>query len=454
MVTRGVYGNRSPPQNPFGKHTKSRLQPDTEFAQDILAHLLTCGKYVKSQDIVDYLARPDVQLKHGLKHTVSVATAKRWMRKLGYRFVKNHVGQYVDGHERDDVVKYRQTVFLPAWYSFENRMRSWDEQDLLEYSLWSGRVIWVRNNESAIPYAKGEGVSLMVADFVSADYGWLRSHDGKDSAQVVFRPGKNRDEYFDNDDILEQAQHAMDILTCDYPDEDHVLVFDNVTTHLKCAPDTPSATKMTKFPSLFGVEVTAKGSDGKTLYSSSGKPQKKKIPMSGGQLPDRTPQSFYFPPGHAQEGIFECKKFKCDPTKQGNCCCRRKLYNEPDFVNGKSLLEIACEARGFQCLFLPKFHCEINPIEQCWGRRKFWYRLLPMSKKEEDLKRNMLNSLNNVTLKEIRRFARHARRFIDAYKKGLDGKMAAWATRKYRGHRVLPEGIMKEYLDKEVSKTF
>ncbi|KAJ3806901.1 hypothetical protein F5876DRAFT_90847 [Lentinula aff. lateritia] len=380
----------SPPQNPFGKHTKSQLQPDTKFTQDILAHLLTCSKYVKSQDIVDYLARPDIQLKHGLKHTFSAATAKRWMRKLGYHFVKNHVGQYVDGHERDDVVKYRQTVFLPAWYSFENWM----------CSLWSGCVIWVRNNESATPYAKGE-------DFISADYGWLRSCDRKDSAQVVFRPGKNHDGYFDNDDILEQAQHAMDILMHDYPDKDHVLVFDNATTHLKCAPDTPSATKMTKFPSLFGVEVTAKGSDEKTLYSSSGKPQKKKIPMSGGQLPDGTPQSFYFPPGYAQEGMFkgmaiileergygdwsmirfECEKFKCDPTKQGNCCY---------FVNGKFLLETACEAHGFQYL-----------------------------------KRNMLNSLNNVTLKEIRRFAHCAHHFIDAYKKGLNGKMAAWATRKY-----------------------
>lgn len=27
-------------------------------------------------------------------------------------------------------------------------------------------------------YAKGEGHSLMVADFVSADYGWLHSLDG------------------------------------------------------------------------------------------------------------------------------------------------------------------------------------------------------------------------------------------------------------------------------------
>ncbi|KAG1753178.1 hypothetical protein EDB19DRAFT_1627163, partial [Suillus lakei] len=36
-------------------------------------------------------------------------------------------------------------------------------------------------------------------------------------------------------------------------------------------------------------------------------------------------------------------------------------------------------------------------------------------------------------------------RFIDAYQKGLDGMQAAWAIKKYRGHRVLPESIMKEF---------
>jgi hypothetical protein len=36
-------------------------------------------------------------------------------------------------------------------------------------------------------------------------------------------------------------------------------------------------------------------------------------------------------------------------------------------------------------------------------------------------------------------------RFVDAYKKGLDGKRAAWAIKKYRGHRVLPESIMQEF---------
>jgi hypothetical protein len=32
---------------------------------------------------------------------------------------------------------------------------------------------------------------------------------------------------------------------------------------------------------------------------------------------------------------------------------------------------------------------------------------------------------------------------MDAYRKGLDGKQAAWALRKYRGHRVLPQGIIE-----------
>ncbi|OJA16705.1 hypothetical protein AZE42_13770, partial [Rhizopogon vesiculosus] len=35
-----------------------------------------------------------------------------------------------------------------------------------------------------------------------------------------------------------------------------------------------------------------------------------------------------------------------------------------------------------------------------------------------------------------------SRRFIGAYKHGLNGAQAAWAVKKYRGHQVLPEGLM------------
>ena len=33
---------------------------------------------------------------------------------------------------------------------------------------------------------------------------------------------------------------------------------------------------------------------------------------------------------------------------------------------------------------------------------------------------------------------------MDAYKRGLTGKQAVWASKKYRGHRVLPNTILEE----------
>jgi hypothetical protein len=41
------------------------------------------------------------------------------------------------------------------------------------------------------------------------------------------------------------------------------------------------------------------------------------------------------------------------------------------------------------------------------------------------------------------RFATRSKRFADAYRKGLNGKQAAWAAKKYKGHRTLPESLME-----------
>ena len=35
-------------------------------------------------------------------------------------------------------------------------------------------------------------------------------------------------------------------------------------------------------------------------------------------------------------------------------------------------------------------------------------------------------------------------RFMDGYRKGLNGKEAAWASKTYRGHRTLPLGMMEK----------
>ncbi|KAK6981395.1 hypothetical protein R3P38DRAFT_2578440, partial [Favolaschia claudopus] len=117
--------SREVPVNTFGTWAKSKLETHPELAEELKAHLVSIGKYVQASDIITFMNRADVHGKYNLAESVSLATAKRWMHALKFRWVKNHKGQYVDGHEREDVVRYRQEFFLPAWYKMEGRMRSW-----------------------------------------------------------------------------------------------------------------------------------------------------------------------------------------------------------------------------------------------------------------------------------------------------------------------------------------
>ena len=111
------------------------------------------------------------------------------------------------------------------------------------------------------------------------------------------------------------------------------------------------------------------------------------------------------------------------------------------FSNVESLLETTCKARGFQVLFLPKFHCELNFIEKCWGYSKRTYRQYPISSKESDLEHNVLMALDSMLLVSMHWFATRSQCFMDGYWWGLNGKQATWASKKSQGHRVLPDTI-------------
>ncbi|KAG2155193.1 uncharacterized protein EDB93DRAFT_1080388, partial [Suillus bovinus] len=128
-----------------------------------------------------------------------------------------------------------------------------------------------------------------------------------------------------------------------------------------------------------------------------------------------------------------CKDFKCAEGAI-DCCCHRTLFNQPDFQNIKSHLEELITAHGHLCDFYPKFHCELNFIEQYWGAVKLLYRSGPRVHKMEDMEKHVSACLDDIPLLQIRRYANHSARFMDAYTKGLTGPQAVWVMRKYHGH--------------------
>ena len=70
--------------------------------------------------------------KLGLKPAkpISIRTVCRWLLKLGWRHTTVKKGVYMDGHERADVVEYRNNVFLPAMAKFEAHMAQYEGPDL------------------------------------------------------------------------------------------------------------------------------------------------------------------------------------------------------------------------------------------------------------------------------------------------------------------------------------
>ncbi|KAF7768417.1 hypothetical protein Agabi119p4_7660 [Agaricus bisporus var. burnettii] len=468
------------------------LIDDEDIAQEIHMHLQCLkaqGEDINAEAVVRFTDTPEMLTRLQRKKAISLSTAKTWMHKMGYRWNYDPKGQYVDGHERADVVRFRQTIFLPKMAELEQRIAQWSSRDestktippetrqvvcwfhdeSVFYAHDRRRKQWIHKDENAVPYAKGEGLSVMIADFFSAEYGWLRSPDGKESSRVLFRPGKARDGYFDNNNIKEQLRKAMDIISQHYPDKDHVFLYDNAKTHLKRPEGSLSALKMPKNPSAkFGIDVNEVDEHGKPKYRGDGKVLKKRIPIVNGKFADGTEQEFYYPANanHKYAGYFKgvanileergyqiAQKLKlqcglsfadCPNEGRTQCCCRRILFNEPDFAQVDSILEIEAKEQGFQIIFLPKFHCELNPIEQCWGYAKRIYRLNKPSSNEDSLQKNTVAALESVPILSMRRFVTRSFRFMDAYRKGLNGSQAAWASKKYRGHRKIPDSILEE----------
>lgn len=63
---------------------------------------------------------PRIHLKAGC--SISLSTARRWLHSEGFQYTSHKKGLYFDGHDRPDVVSYRQDHFLPFMKSCESRL--------------------------------------------------------------------------------------------------------------------------------------------------------------------------------------------------------------------------------------------------------------------------------------------------------------------------------------------
>jgi|ERR1700722_4203133 len=79
--------------------------------------------------------------------------------------------------------------------------------------------------------------------------------------------------------------------------------------------------------------------------------------------------------------------------------------------------------------------------KQYWGWCKYRYREVPKHN-FADAKRVSVQFLDACPIEVIRRFINRSWRFVSAYHLGLDGKAAAWAVRKQKGHRAVSQSAM------------
>ena len=180
----------------------------------------------------------------------------------------------------------------------------------------------------------------------------------RDSCKIIY-PGANGDKWWDCEQLLVQMKDAIEIFEAAHPGKQSLFVFDQSSAHASLPPDALKAFEMNK-------------SDGGKQWKQRDMviPQSNPSPEHRGKpqkmtLPDGCPKGL-------QRVLEECGFntsglcAKCSPVcsiENTGCCMARLLSQQEDFKNQVSMLESFIRKAGHECIFLPKFHCELNPIE-------------------------------------------------------------------------------------------
>jgi len=210
---------------------------------------------------------------------------------------------------------------------------------------------------------KGQGRLIYVSDFIEEDNRCLivRNQEGvvvKDTCCITY-PGASSDKWWDHDQLLAQVDQAIEIFEEVHPNCVMLFLFNHSSAHASLGQDALHA---------FNINKT-----------NGGKMRKMKdtvIPINNPTIeccrkPQKMTTNAGKPKGLQQtleEHGFDIRRMhvKCSPVcpfENSNCCIAQLLSKQDDFQNQILLLEEKIRARSHICVFLPKFHYELNLIE-------------------------------------------------------------------------------------------
>ena len=110
-----------------------------------------------------------------------------------------------------------------------------------------------------------------------------------------------------------------------------------------------------------------------------------------------------------------------------------------DFKTQKTRVEELVTRHGHRYTFLPKYHCELNPIERVWGQAKRYIRA-NCDYTFSGLEKMITLALDSVRVDLIRKYFRRVREYHRAYREGKSGGTEVeTAVKLYKSHLCVSE---------------
>lgn len=249
-----------------GAHTKRlSLLSDNDIKKEILDFIIKTAPAQRKLDLfLEYINNEVIPSSLGVPGTITKTTLAAYLEKWGYSYRENKKAIFFDGHEREDVVAYRndwsqrmvQYMELSEFYEGDNM------ETVLEPVIEQGKqkIVFVTHDESTF-YAndgknnlwlaegetlirkKGQGSSLMVSEFQCPCHGTMR--DKGWIARTFLKAGVGRDGWWTSAEMINQLKNdAIPLFNMLHPGCTAVFLFDNSSNHSAYADDALVASRM------------------------------------------------------------------------------------------------------------------------------------------------------------------------------------------------------------------